>query len=169
MECCAGRHANRDPTVTPEPTTSCSHLRTPPRPVKATPQDRGVRTRQDFYLRALKTVPNLSIHYGHFPRSMTWMPLAMPKPTSLRCCLNGSHVRPSPSAVSILAIHTMTSSANPPTIPDAPMVAPPRSSMPPTSRINCAENIGGNGRSERRDAMKIQTWNDSSATRGQCA
>ncbi len=48
--------------------------------VKATAADPGVRTRQDFYLRALRTVRNVSVHYGHFLKSTTWMPLAEPHP-----------------------------------------------------------------------------------------
>src|SRR3712207_129837 len=34
--------------------------------------------RQQMYLRALETIPNLSIHYGHFLTHRTHMPLATP-------------------------------------------------------------------------------------------
>lgn len=34
--------------------------------VSARPHDPGAPTRQQIYLRALRTIPNLSIHYGHF-------------------------------------------------------------------------------------------------------
>jgi uncharacterized LabA/DUF88 family protein len=36
--------------------------------------------RQQMYLRALETLPNLSIHYGHFLSHRTRMPLANPPP-----------------------------------------------------------------------------------------
>jgi hypothetical protein len=41
--------------------------------------DPGARQRQDTYLRALATVPGLSIHLGHFLTSRTWMPLSAPQ------------------------------------------------------------------------------------------
>ncbi len=47
--------------------------------VKATPQNPDARTHQDFYLRALETIPNLSIHYGFFLQSKVRMPLARPQ------------------------------------------------------------------------------------------
>ena len=37
------------------------------------PTDPQQRTRQEVYLRALRTIPNLTIHYGHFLASKTWM------------------------------------------------------------------------------------------------
>jgi hypothetical protein len=44
------------------------------------PHDPGARTRQDFYLRAVETIPHCSIHYGYFLTSTVRMPLADPKP-----------------------------------------------------------------------------------------
>ncbi len=49
--------------------------------VKASLHDPQAPTRQDFYLRALKTIPNLEIIKGHFvrwPRLMPQFPLAYP-------------------------------------------------------------------------------------------
>ena len=40
----------------------------------------GQRGRQESYLRALQTIPNLSIHYGHFLTRNFRMPLAEPEP-----------------------------------------------------------------------------------------
>jgi uncharacterized LabA/DUF88 family protein len=42
------------------------------------PDDPRVRQRQQIYLRALTTVPGLSIHYGHFLSHVVRMPLANP-------------------------------------------------------------------------------------------
>lgn len=46
-----------------------------PRPV-----DPGQPLRQQIYLRALKTLPNLEIYYGHFLTHVVKMPLAYPAP-----------------------------------------------------------------------------------------
>ena len=43
-------------------------------------QDLQKRVRQEIYLRALNTVPNLTITYGHFLTHKVVMPLAHPKP-----------------------------------------------------------------------------------------
>lgn len=40
--------------------------------------------RQDIYLRALQTVPNLELHFGHYLSSTVSMPLAFPLPRSPR-------------------------------------------------------------------------------------
>jgi hypothetical protein len=48
--------------------------------VSPLPRDPGARTRQDFYLRAIRTLPNCSIHLGYFLTSTVRMPLANPKP-----------------------------------------------------------------------------------------
>lgn len=45
-------------------------------PVTAWPNDPDKPTRQQIYLRALKTVPNLSITYGQFSSHVVKMPLA---------------------------------------------------------------------------------------------
>lgn len=37
-------------------------------------------TRQQTYLRALRTIPNLDVIYGHFLSHVVWMPLANPVP-----------------------------------------------------------------------------------------
>lgn len=41
--------------------------------VKSRPGDRGQSTRQHFYFRALGTLANFSIHYGHFLTHPVWM------------------------------------------------------------------------------------------------
>ena len=43
-------------------------------------RDPGNRLRQQMYLRALRTIPELEVHEGHFLSYPTWMPLANPKP-----------------------------------------------------------------------------------------
>ena len=43
-------------------------------------RDPKQRFRQQMYLRALGTIPELEIHEGHFLSYPTWMPLANPKP-----------------------------------------------------------------------------------------
>ncbi len=47
--------------------------------VKARPHDPDAPTRQQIYLRALRTVPNLSIYFGHFLMHEVWMPDASSK------------------------------------------------------------------------------------------
>jgi len=44
--------------------------------VRPTPKDPQKSQRQDIYLRALKTLPNLSIHFGRFARHIADKPLA---------------------------------------------------------------------------------------------
>lgn len=46
--------------------------------VSATPNDPGAPSRQAIYLRALGTLPKVSIHYGHFLTNRVWMPLVNP-------------------------------------------------------------------------------------------
>jgi uncharacterized LabA/DUF88 family protein len=46
--------------------------------VIARPNDPGQPTRQQMYLRALRTLPGLSIHYGHFLSHPVRMPLVVP-------------------------------------------------------------------------------------------
>lgn len=48
--------------------------------VRATPADANVPLRQQIYLRALRTLPDFSIHYGHFLTSTPWMPVVQPPP-----------------------------------------------------------------------------------------
>lgn len=48
--------------------------------VKPMPSDPQTRTRQDIYIRALRTIPNLTVHYGHYLQSTTSMRLAAPRP-----------------------------------------------------------------------------------------
>jgi hypothetical protein len=38
--------------------------------------------RQQIYIRALRTIPHMSVHYGHFLTNSRWMPLANPLPGS---------------------------------------------------------------------------------------
>jgi hypothetical protein len=44
--------------------------------VRSRPGDPGKRTRQLVYLRALQTIPHLSLHYGHYLTHPVRMPLA---------------------------------------------------------------------------------------------
>jgi len=46
--------------------------------VKSNPSNPQTRLRQDFYIRALETIPNLTIHYGHFLQSTVSMRLVNP-------------------------------------------------------------------------------------------
>ena len=48
--------------------------------VNARPQDPDQPIRQQMYLRALKTIPNLEIIRGHFMSHTVWMTLANPRP-----------------------------------------------------------------------------------------
>lgn len=48
--------------------------------VDARADDPGAPTRQQFYLRALRTIPNLSIYFGHFLTHERWLSLVSPKP-----------------------------------------------------------------------------------------
>ena len=48
--------------------------------VQPRPNDPGQPTRQQVYLRALRTIPNLQIVYGHYLSHVVWMPLANPLP-----------------------------------------------------------------------------------------
>jgi uncharacterized LabA/DUF88 family protein len=52
--------------------------------VSARPDNPDAPQRQQVYLRALQTVPGLSIHYGHYLRHVTRMPLAHPRASSAR-------------------------------------------------------------------------------------
>jgi uncharacterized LabA/DUF88 family protein len=47
--------------------------------VSARPGNRDAPQRQQIYLRALETLPGLSIHYGHYLSHVTRMPLANPR------------------------------------------------------------------------------------------
>jgi len=46
--------------------------------VKPLPSDPNIRQRQEVYIRALETLPNLTVHYGHYLKSEVSMPLALP-------------------------------------------------------------------------------------------
>lgn len=48
--------------------------------VRATP-DKNARDRQRLYLKALETLPNVSVHYGHFTTHAVAMALVTPPPT----------------------------------------------------------------------------------------
>lgn len=52
--------------------------------VTSRPDDPGKSQRQDVYLRALQTVPGLTIHLGHYLISKVRMPLASPPPSGPR-------------------------------------------------------------------------------------
>jgi len=47
-------------------------------PVGARPPDLKQPQRQQAYLRAIRTIPELSVHEGHFRSDPRWMPLAAP-------------------------------------------------------------------------------------------
>jgi hypothetical protein len=42
------------------------------------PSNPYTRQRQEIYIHALRTLPNISIHFGHFLQSTVTMPLATP-------------------------------------------------------------------------------------------
>jgi uncharacterized LabA/DUF88 family protein len=46
--------------------------------VRGRPDDPESPVRQNVYLRALRTIPNLSIHFGHFLKHDKWLPLTEP-------------------------------------------------------------------------------------------
>lgn len=46
--------------------------------VKPLPSNPHTRLRQEVYIRALETLPNLTVHYGHYLQSTISMPLAAP-------------------------------------------------------------------------------------------
>lgn len=48
--------------------------------VRPLPDNPDVALRQQVYLRALQTLPKVSIHYGFFMRKKTWRPLVHPHP-----------------------------------------------------------------------------------------
>ncbi len=52
--------------------------------VTALPNDPGQPSRQQIYLRALRTIPNLTVHRGHFLSHPVDMPLASPPPSGPR-------------------------------------------------------------------------------------
>jgi len=53
--------------------------------VNPTPSDPTKRTRQETYIRALETLPNLTIHKGHYLQSAVSMPLLSPPPPPANC------------------------------------------------------------------------------------
>ncbi len=50
--------------------------------VSPMPSDLQKRTRQEIYIRALKTIPGLAVHYGHYLQSVVQMKLANALPGS---------------------------------------------------------------------------------------
>jgi hypothetical protein len=52
--------------------------------VKPLPSDPHTRLRQEIYIRALETLPNLTVHYGHYLQSTVSMPLAAPRSSGPR-------------------------------------------------------------------------------------
>lgn len=48
------------------------------------PDDPGKAQRQDVYLRAVRTIPHLTVHLGHYLSSTVRMPLAAPSPNGPR-------------------------------------------------------------------------------------
>ena len=51
--------------------------------VRATAADPNIRQRQETYIRALETLPSLTVHYGHYLQSTESMRLANPQPGDL--------------------------------------------------------------------------------------
>jgi hypothetical protein len=49
--------------------------------VSARPQDPNQPVRQQTYIRALQTLPNFTVIYGHFLQSVIWMRLETPTPS----------------------------------------------------------------------------------------
>jgi hypothetical protein len=52
--------------------------------VNPTPSDPQIRQRQETYIRALETLPNLTVHYGHYLQHIVSCPLAHPQPGGSR-------------------------------------------------------------------------------------
>lgn len=52
--------------------------------VKSSAHDPDAGKRQQVYLRALKTLPTVEVHYGHFLESVTRMPSATPPPNTVK-------------------------------------------------------------------------------------
>ena len=52
--------------------------------VQPRPEDPQQLQRQQAYIRALQTIPNLTVHYGHYLTNTTRMPLATPPPNGPR-------------------------------------------------------------------------------------
>lgn len=52
--------------------------------VKPLASDPQPRQRQEIYIRALETLPNLTVHYGHYLQSEVSMPLVSPPPAGPR-------------------------------------------------------------------------------------
>lgn len=62
--------------------------------VSARPDDPGQPTRQQTYLRALATLPNVEIYFGHFLVHPAWAPLHVPTPAAqIHANRNGVYVR----------------------------------------------------------------------------
>ena len=61
------------------PNIEISHIRYFTAKIIARPDNPRQGQRQQFYLRALKTIPDLSIHYGEFRSDVVRMPLAYPQ------------------------------------------------------------------------------------------
>lgn len=66
------------------PTHSINRLRYFTALVNARADDPQQPQRQQTYIRALLTIPNLSVHYGHFLSNVTRLPLARPDPNGPR-------------------------------------------------------------------------------------
>lgn len=66
------------------PTHSIQHINYFTALVHARSDDPQVAQRQQTYLRALATIPNLSIHLGPFLSNTKWMPIAHPIPQGPR-------------------------------------------------------------------------------------
>ena len=66
------------------PTHSIQHINYFTARVHARTDDPQVAQRQQTYLRALATIPNLSVHFGHFLSNPKWMPIAHLSPQGPR-------------------------------------------------------------------------------------
>ena len=71
-------------TVLPNPGLTITRTRYFTALVKADASDLQKRQRQETYIRALETLPNLSVHHGHYLRSIVTMRLETPPPVRAR-------------------------------------------------------------------------------------
>ncbi|MBA2255285.1 MAG: NYN domain-containing protein [Chloroflexi bacterium] len=63
-------------TLRPQASTTVRYFTAKVRPVP----DPGARTRQRLYLKALETIPNVTVHFGHFTTHDVRMALVSPSP-----------------------------------------------------------------------------------------
>jgi hypothetical protein len=79
--------------------------------VSARPDNLDAPQRQQVYLRALTTVPDLSIHYGHYLSHVTRMPLANPRRGRARTVEVMKTEERAPTSIWLPSCYSMPSSA----------------------------------------------------------